>query len=50
MGLRRPIARQFSLSAAYRKERRYSNLDQFDTDADGFYFQLEWDVFGKTSR
>jgi hypothetical protein len=50
VGLRRPIARQFSLSGAYRKERRYSNLDQFDTDADGFYFQLEWDVFGKTAR
>jgi hypothetical protein len=49
-GLRRPIARQLSLSAAYRNERRYSNLDQFDTDADGLYLQLEWGIFGKTNR
>jgi hypothetical protein len=50
VGLRRPIARKFSLSAAYREEDRSSNIDTFDTNADGFYLQLEWDIFGAPPR
>jgi hypothetical protein len=50
VGLRRPIARKLSLSAAYRKEERSSNIDNFDTDADGIYLQLEWDIFGAPPR
>jgi hypothetical protein len=50
VGLRRPIAQKLALSAAYRNEQRSSNLDAFDTDADGFYLQLEWDIFGKARR
>jgi hypothetical protein len=50
LGLRRPIARKLSLSAAYRDEDRRSNIDRFDTSADGFYLQLEWDIFGTPPR
>ena len=50
VGLRRPIARNFSLTGAYRKEDRSSNIDTFDTDSDGFYLQLEWDIFGAPPR
>jgi hypothetical protein len=50
VGLRRPIARSLFLSAAYRSEDRRSNIDEFDTDADGFYLQLEWDLFGAPPR
>ncbi|HYN05038.1 MAG TPA: outer membrane beta-barrel protein [Vicinamibacteria bacterium] len=49
-GLRRPIRQNLFLSGAYRSEDRRSNLDAFDTTADGFYFQLEWDIFGSPSR
>ena len=38
------------LSGAYRSEDRRSNVDTFDTDADGFYLQLEWDIFGAPAR
>jgi len=48
--LRRPIARKLALSAAYRREERRSSLDAFDTDAEGFYLQLEWDIFGTIDR
>ncbi|HEY8231797.1 MAG TPA: outer membrane beta-barrel protein [Vicinamibacteria bacterium] len=48
--LRRPIARKLALSAAYRREERRSNLEAFDTDASGFYLQLEWDLFGTIDR
>ena len=48
--LRRPIARKLALSAAYRKENRNSNLETLDTDANGFYFTLEWDLFGTPPR
>ena len=47
VGLRRPLSRQISLSAAYREERRGSNIPRFDTDADGFYLQLEWNALGQ---
>jgi hypothetical protein len=50
VGLRRPIARSLFLSGAYRSEDRRSNIDEFDTDADGFYLQLEWDIFGAPPR
>ncbi len=50
VGLRRPIAGKLSLAGAYRKEDRTSNIDTFDTDSEGFYLQLEWDIFGVTPR
>jgi hypothetical protein len=50
VGLRRPVLPNLFLSGAYRSEDRSSNVDTFDTDADGFYFQLEWDVFGDARR
>jgi hypothetical protein len=46
VGLRRSVLRQLFLSAAYRREERHSNLERFDTDSDGFFLQLEWDIFG----
>ena len=50
VGLRRPVRRNLFLSGAYRSEDRRSNVDAFDTNADGFYFQLEWDIFGTPPR
>jgi hypothetical protein len=50
VGLRRPIARKLALSAAYRKENRNSNIDTLDTDANGVYLTLEWDLFGTPPR
>ena len=50
VGLRRPVRQNLFLSGAYRSEDRRSNVDTFDTNADGFYFQLEWDIFGAPSR
>ena len=32
------------------KEDRSSNVDTFDTDSDGLYLQLEWDIFGTPPR
>jgi len=49
-GLRRPVRHNLFLSAIYRRENRNSNVDGFDTNANGFYFQLEWDVFGTPAR
>jgi outer membrane biosynthesis protein TonB len=46
VGLRRAILEHLFLSATYRKEERTSNLNRFNTDADGFVLQLEWDIFG----
>ena len=48
--LRRPVRYNLFLSGSYRSEDRQSNLNDFDSDADGFYFQLEWDIFGAPSR
>jgi hypothetical protein len=50
VSLRRPLRRQLSASAMYRQEDRRSNLDRFDTNADGFVLQLEWDIFGSRVR
>lgn len=50
VGLRRPVAHNLALAGAYRKENRSSNNDTFDTDSDGFYLQLEWDIFGTPPR
>ncbi len=49
-GLRRPIARKLALYGAYRREQRRSNIDTLETTADGFYFTLEWDIFGTPTR
>jgi hypothetical protein len=46
LGLRRSVVRHLFLSAVYRREERRSNLERFDTDSDGFFIQLEWDIFG----
>ena len=50
VGLRRPIAHKLALSAAYREEDRNSNINDLDTDANGFYLTLEWDLFGTPPR
>ncbi len=50
VGLRRAVRPNLFLSAAFRSEDRRSNVDTFDTDADGFYFQLEWDILGSAPR
>jgi hypothetical protein len=50
VGLRRPIARKLALSAAYRDENRDSNINDLDTDANGFYITLEWELFGAPPR
>ena len=50
VGVRRPVLTNLFLSGAYRSEDRTSNVDTFDTDSDGFYFQLEWDIFGAPRR
>lgn len=50
VGLRRPVLQNLFLSAAYRGEDRESNIDTFNTDANGLYFQLEWDLFGAPPR
>ncbi len=45
-GLRRAVLGQLFLSATYRREERRSNLERFDTDSDGFFVQLEWNILG----
>ncbi|HXK10119.1 MAG TPA: outer membrane beta-barrel protein [Vicinamibacteria bacterium] len=50
VGLRRPVRQNLFLSGVYRKEDRNSNVDAFDTNATGFYFQLEWDILGAAPR
>ncbi len=50
VGLRRPVRPNLFLSAAYRSEDRRSNVDDFDTNTNGFYLQLEWDIFGAPPR
>jgi hypothetical protein len=50
VGLRRPVRPNLFLSATYRHEDRRSNVDTFDTEAEGLYFQLEWDIFGAPPR
>jgi hypothetical protein len=50
VGLRRPVRPNLFLSAAFRSEDRQSNVGTLDTDADGFYFQLEWDILGSAPR
>jgi hypothetical protein len=48
--LRRPVRQNLFLSGSYRSEDRRSNVNTFDSNADGFYIQLEWDIFGSPSR
>jgi hypothetical protein len=50
VGLRRPVRRNLFLSGLYRREDRQSNVDTFDTNTEGFYLQLEWDILGSPSR
>lgn len=50
VGLRCPVWSRLYLSGAYRGEDRRSNVDAFDTNADGFYLQLEWNIFGTPPR
>ncbi len=50
VGLRRPVRPNLFLSGAYRSEDRRSNLDNFDTNADAFYFQVEWNIIGAAPR
>jgi hypothetical protein len=50
VGLRCPVWSKLYLSGAYHSEDRRSNVDTFDTNADGFYLQLEWDIFGSPPR
>jgi hypothetical protein len=50
VGLRRPVRHNLYLSGAYRSEDRSSNVDTFDTNSEGLYFQLEWDIFGGSTR
>jgi hypothetical protein len=50
VGLRRPIRRQLFVAANYRREQRRSNLVEFNTNTDGFFLQLEWDIFGNPPR
>jgi hypothetical protein len=45
-GLRRSIVRNWWVSAFYRRERRRSNVDEFDTTSDGFLVQVNWGLFG----
>jgi hypothetical protein len=48
--LRRPLRQNLFLSGSYRSEDRKSNVNAFDSNADGFYLQLEWDIFGAQPR
>ena len=45
-GLRRSIARNWWVSGFYRRERRRSNLGEFNTTSDGFLVQVSWGLFG----
>jgi hypothetical protein len=50
VGLRRAVRPQLFVAANYRREQRRSNLDEFNTHTDGFFVQLEWDIFGSPPR
>ena len=44
-GLRRPLSRWATLAATYRKDRRNSNLDEFDSVMEGLVLQLDVNFF-----
>ena len=46
VGLRCPVRENLYLGGAYRSEDRTSNVAEFDTNANGFYLQVEWNIFG----
>ena len=45
-GLRRSVAHNWWVSGFYRRERRRSNLGEFNTTSDGFLVQVNWGLFG----
>ena len=45
-GLRRNVAQHWWISGFYRRERRESNLADFNTTSDGFLVQVNWGLFG----
>ena len=47
IGLKRPLDRRSSLFLGYRREQRRSNVEGFDSNTDGFLFQLDVDIFGR---
>jgi hypothetical protein len=49
-GIRRPIRHGLVLTGGYRHERRRSNLNAFDTTADGYVVELQWDILGAPPR
>jgi hypothetical protein len=50
LGLRRPVRSWGQARAGYRRERRRSNIDTFDTTTDAFVLQLDVNLFGSTRR
>lgn len=44
-GLRRPVSRWATLAATYRRDRRNSNLDEFDSVMEGLVLQLDVNFF-----
>jgi len=46
VGLRRAFGAGTSFAIGYRRERRRSNLDAFDSDTNGLVLQLDFNVFG----
>jgi hypothetical protein len=50
VGVRRQLGRRFFVSGFYRRERRQSNIDDFDNVTDGFILQLDASLFGNARR
>jgi hypothetical protein len=48
--LRRPIKPGLFLRGGYRHEKRDSNIDTFDTGANSYLLELQWDIFGVQPR
>jgi hypothetical protein len=46
VGIGRPVTRHAYLRIDYRKERRDSNIDAFDTRSEALIIQLGFGVFG----
>jgi hypothetical protein len=50
VGLRRPVRSWGQARAGYRRERRRSNIDLFDTVTDAFVLQFDLNLFGSARR